>query len=68
MGSRNDDSGIDDVIRGAHKALVARAFIALSIPDCLGAQPLSLADLASATQANPATLNRLLRGAMAAGL
>ena len=68
MGSSKDDSGIDDVIRGAHKALVARAFVALSIPDSLGAQPMSLADLASATKADPAPLNRLLRGAVAAGL
>lgn len=61
-------SVLDDLRRCTHRALVARAFIELSLPDHLHEVPSSLSELAAATQADQATLSRLLRAAAATGL
>lgn len=61
-------SAADEVMRGVHRSLVARAFVELSVPDCLGDRVMTLANLASATKTEPGTLARLMRAAAATGL
>jgi hypothetical protein len=61
-------SEIDELLRSTHRALVARAFVELALPDHLGDTPKGGAQLAEAMRADPATLTRLLRAATATGL
>ena len=68
VSSDADGSEIDDLLRCAHRAFVARAFVELSLPDLLGDQSMPLADLASSTRSDRDSLRRLLQAAAATGL
>jgi hypothetical protein len=66
--SEDGASEIEDLIRCVHRALVARAFIELSLPDHLEDQPTAVAGLAAATHSDPVSLSRLMWAAASAGL
>lgn len=68
MTSVDGNLEIDDLVRGVHRALVARAFVELALPEHLGEPPTTVADLASVTQSDRGTLLRLLQAAVATGL
>jgi len=69
VGSKKSaEAVIADVVDGAQKALILRAFVVLGIADKLGDGEVSLGELSEALNAPPSPLSRLLRAAVALGL
>ncbi len=66
--SRDPSAVVSDLIDGAWRAQVVGAFVRLGCADALLDRPSTAPELARATNAHPATLQRLLRAAVALGL
>lgn len=68
MTSEGTDSQVEELLRCQFRALVARAFVELAIPDCLAGRRMTVAEVGTATHSDRDTLTRLFRAAEATGL
>jgi hypothetical protein len=59
---------VEDLVRGAQKALVLRALVLLGIADYVADGEMALGELSQAINAPPASVSRLMRAAVALGL
>jgi hypothetical protein len=65
---RSAEAVVEDLVHGAQKALVLRAFVALGVADEVADREMAVGELSNALHAPPSSVSRFVRAAAALGL